>query len=104
VRGLVLVTPFAELAAVARHHYGPPAGWLLRDRWSPLADLAGWRGPTAVLLAGGDQVVTTAEGRRLFEALQGPKRLAVQAGAGHNGLDLSPRLAFWDEAVGLLGR
>jgi hypothetical protein len=46
--------------------------------------------------------VTRGEGERLFAALAGPKRLLVEEGAGHNGLDLSPGLAFWDEAVGFL--
>lgn len=102
VRGLLLVTPFAELVAVARHHYPFLPGWLLVDRWAPLRDLAGWRGPAVVLLAGADEVVTRGEGERLFAALAGPRRLAVEEGAGHNGLDLSPGLAFWDEAVGFL--
>lgn len=102
VRGLLLVTPFAELAAVARHHYPLLPGWLLLDRWAPLRDLAGWPGPAVLLLAGADEVVTRGEGERLFAALAGPKRLGVVEGAGHNGLDLSPGLAFWDEAVGFL--
>jgi pimeloyl-ACP methyl ester carboxylesterase len=102
VRGLVLVTPFAELATVAHHHYPFLPGWLLLDRWAPLRDLAGWRGPAVVLLAGADEVVTRAEGERLFAVLAGPRRLVVEEGAGHNGLDLSPGLGFWDEAVGFL--
>ena len=102
VRGLLLVTPFAELAAVARHHYPALPASLLLDRWAPLHDLAGWRGPAVVLLAGADEVVTRAEGERLFASLPGPKRLLVEEGAGHNGLDLSPELAFWDEAVRFL--
>jgi len=102
VHGLLLVTPFAELAAVARHHYPLLPSWLLLDRWAPLRDLAGWRGPAVVLLAGADEVVTRGEGERLFAALAGPRRLRVEEGAGHNGLDLSPGLAFWDEAVGFL--
>jgi uncharacterized protein len=102
VRGLFLVTPFAELAAVARHHYPILPTWLLLDRWAPLRDLAGWRGPSVVHLAGSDEVVTRGEGERLFAALEGPKRLQVEEGAGHNGLDLSPGLAHWDEAVDFL--
>ena len=104
VRGLLLVTPFAELATVARHHYPFVPAWLLVDRWAPLRDLAGWRGPSLLLLAGADEVVTRGEGERLFAALAGPKRLQVEEGAGHNGLDLSPGLALWDQAVDFLGR
>jgi pimeloyl-ACP methyl ester carboxylesterase len=102
VRGLLLVTPFAELTAVARHHYPFLPTWLLLDRWAPLRDLAGWHGPAVLLLAGADEVVTRSEGERLFAALAGPKRLQVEDGAGHNGLDLSPGLAFWDQVVDFL--
>jgi hypothetical protein len=48
--------------------------------------------------------VTAEEGRRLFAALRGEKRLFEQPEATHNGLDLSPSLGLWDEVVGLLER
>jgi pimeloyl-ACP methyl ester carboxylesterase len=104
VAGVVLVTPFAELTAVARHHYPLLPGSLLRDRWSPLRDLDGFAGPVALLLAGRDEVVTLDEGERLAAALRGPQLVSVQPWAGHNGLDLAPDLPFWDEAVALLAR
>lgn len=101
VRGLILVTPFADLAAVARLHYGPVAA-LLRDRFAPARELAGYRRPVAILVAGRDEVVGAAQGRALLAALPGPKRLSEQPEATHNGLDLSPGLPFWAEAVALL--
>jgi pimeloyl-ACP methyl ester carboxylesterase len=78
------------------------AGAIVRDRWAPLDDLAGFRGPAAVLVAGRDEVVGAEQGRRLFASLQGPKRLEEQPEATHNGLDLRPGLPFWAEAVALL--
>jgi len=102
VAGLILVTPFARLAEVASLHYTQAAGLLLRDRWDPQADLAGFTGPVAVLLAGRDEVVTAAQGRRLHAALHGPRLLVEQPEATHNGLDLRPGLPFWREAVALL--
>ncbi|BDG03184.1 hypothetical protein AMOR_21800 [Anaeromyxobacter oryzae] len=101
VRGLVLVTPYADLAAVARLHYPIVPPWLLRDRFRPARDLAAFRGPAVVLVAGADEVVGPAEGRRLFAALPGPKRLVEQPGATHNGIDLASP-ALWDEVVAFL--
>ena len=101
VRGIILVTPFAELAAVARLHYGPVAGALLRDRFAPVRDLATFRRPVVVLVAGRDEVVSPEQGRALFRALPGPKRLVEQPGATHNGLDLADP-SLWTEAIGFL--
>jgi alpha-beta hydrolase superfamily lysophospholipase len=101
VRGVFLVTPFARLADVARHHY-PFLGFLLRDRWAPAEDLEGYRGNVAVLVAGRDEVVTADQGRRLFAELQSTKRLWEQPEATHNGLDLAPASPWWDEVVAFL--
>jgi pimeloyl-ACP methyl ester carboxylesterase len=102
VRGLILVTPFAELAGVARLHYGPIAAALLRDRFAPARDLAAFRHPIVVLVAGRDEVVGAEQGRALFRALPGPKRLVEQPGATHNGLDLAANGPFWAEAMAFL--
>src|SRR5512137_2318784 len=90
VTGVLLVTPFARLVEVARHHYPFLPGFLLRDRWAPIEDLAGYPGPVALLIAGRDEVVTAAQGRRLEAALTGPRRTWEQPEAGHNTLDLQP--------------
>ena len=102
VRGLLLVTPFASLPELARHHYPVLPGFLLRDRLEPVRDLRAYRGPVAVLVAGRDEVVTAAQGRRLFEALPGPKRLWEQPNALHNTLELGPDLPMWPEVVSFL--
>jgi alpha-beta hydrolase superfamily lysophospholipase len=104
VKGLVLVTPFARMTEVVRLHYPilPPA--LLLDRYAPELDLAAWEGPTAVLLAGRDEVVGLAQGRRLFDGLGGPKRLHLEERATHNGLDLDPAAPLWGEVVAFLAR
>lgn len=102
VKGLVLVTPFARMADVVRLHYPLLPSALLLDRWAPESDLATWGGPAVLLLAGQDEVVSAAQGRRLFQALHGPKQLRVQEQATHNGLDLDPAEPFWAEAAAFL--
>jgi pimeloyl-ACP methyl ester carboxylesterase len=102
VRGLFLVTPFASLPELARHHYPFLPGFLLRDRFEPTRDLASFGGPVAILVAGRDEVVTAAQGRKLFQALPGPKRLWEQPGAQHNTLDLRPDGPLWREVTDFL--
>ena len=102
VRGLLLVSPYARMAEVARIHYPFLPGFILRDRFAPADDLGAFRGPAAVLLAGRDEVVTVGQGQRLFEALRGPKRLWVQEQASHNDLDLEPGRPVWTELLGFL--
>jgi pimeloyl-ACP methyl ester carboxylesterase len=102
VRGLLLVTPFADLGAVAHHHFPILPATALRDRFRPARDLTAFEGPAVVVVAGRDEVVPPEEGRALYAALRGPKRLVEQPGAGHDTVDLSARAAWWDEAVELL--
>jgi len=104
VRALFLITPFASLPEVARHHYAFLPGFLLRDRFEPASDLASFGGPVAILVAGRDEVVTAAQGRKLFAALGGPKRLWEQPGAQHNTLDLRPGNPMWREVADFLAR
>jgi pimeloyl-ACP methyl ester carboxylesterase len=102
VKGLVLVTPFARLLGVARRHVRWVPEFFLRDPWAPEDDLAGWAGPTWVLLAGQDRTVGLHEGLRLADGLAGPKRVQIQEQAGHNDLALGPDEPYWDELVAFL--
>jgi uncharacterized protein len=86
VSGVVLMTPWHDLAAVARVHYPwLPVGLLLRDRFDNTAALKDYRGPVVVVTAAADEIIPAAEGRRLFEALATPyKQLHEVPGAYHN--------------------
>jgi uncharacterized protein len=94
--GLVLRSPFVDLASVAREHYPfLPAGLLLRDRY-PVADrLATVRVPTAVVYGSGDTIVPPAQSIRVAEAAAGPVWLVAVHGADHN----DPALLNGDELV-----
>lgn len=85
VAGLLLLTPWDRLENVARHHYPwLPLGWLLRDRYDSVANLAMFRGPVLVAVAERDRIVPARYGRALHRALPDPRRLAVIPGADHN--------------------
>jgi hypothetical protein len=101
--GLLLVTPYSSLAAAAGYHYPwVPVGLLLHDHWANMAALRNYRGRFAARLAGQDHTTPTAQGRAIFEAMTGPKRLWIQVGAGHNTLNYALSSSWWQEASDFL--
>ena len=64
--------------------------------------LASWGRPTLVAVAERDSIVPARFGTALYEALRGPKRLAVVKAADHN--DWFERLdeRWWREATSFL--
>ena len=87
--GLVLRSPFVDLASVGRVHYPfLPVRTLLRDRY-PLADqLAGVKVPTTVLYGSRDSIVPPEQSRAVAAVAAGETRIVEIAGADHNDLAL----------------
>ena len=85
--GLILVTPFDSLKALAREHYPwAPVGWLLRHHMSTVEFVRGLATPTALIAAGRDTIVPprrTEAVRRAIPALVLDRTIAH---AGHNDL------------------
>lgn len=105
VAGLLLVTPFARMTEVASRHYPLlPLRLLLRDRWDSLGAIRGYPGPVALVLAGRDEVVGAAQGRRLAAAVPGPVFVREAPWADHNGLPLEPGQPPWPELLDFLRR
>ncbi len=103
IDGLLLITPFTSFVDVGRKHYPIfPVGLLLRERYNNLEALQGYNGPVAFLIAGADEIIPPSLGRRLYEAYDGPKRLWVQEGRGHNTLDYHPGASWWREVTEFL--
>ncbi len=106
VAGIVLVTPWDTLAKVAAHHYPwlPRSllAWGLRDRYDSVANLAGFRGRVAVVLAERDSIVPAAFGQALFDSLPAEKRRFVIAGADHNDWPDRVDPAWWREVLSSL--
>lgn len=103
VSGLILITPFTDLADVgARHFRGFPVRLLLRERYDNTGSLEEYGGRVAIVLAEHDEVIPSDIGRRLFEEYEGPKKLWVQEGATHNTLDLGPLQPFWEALIEFL--
>jgi len=91
VRGVILVTPFDSILAVAREHYRFfPVGLLLRhpfrsDEFAPKI-----KAPAMIVAADQDEVVPVAHARRLFDVLPEPKSIHVLEGVGHNSIEQHP--------------
>jgi pimeloyl-ACP methyl ester carboxylesterase len=71
--GVVLVTPFDSLRAVAQGIYPfVPVSLLLRHPFDSLALAPSIAAPMLALVATQDRVIAPAHARRLFEAWRGP--------------------------------
>jgi len=103
IDGLLLITPWDTLENVARHHYPwAPVGWLLRDRYDSVANLAKYPGRVLVAVAERDSIVPARFGTGLYAALTGTKRLVVMPGADHNDWPDRVDAAWWRDAVDFL--
>ena len=92
--GLILVTPFDSLAAVAKRYYWYlPVDWMLKHRFDSIARAPQLKTPLLCLIAERDEVIPAVHAERLYAAWGGPKRRVLLPGANHNGTDGA--LQFW---------
>jgi pimeloyl-ACP methyl ester carboxylesterase len=83
--GLVLRSPFVDLASVGRVHYPfLPATTLLRDRYPLAEQLARVTVPTTVVYGSHDGIVPPDQSRAVAGAAGGPTRLVEVEDADHN--------------------
>lgn len=91
VAGLVLVTPFDSMAAVAQAHYPwLPVKWLVQDRYESTRYVAAYKGPVLVVRAGNDQVIPAAHTDRLIAAFATPPRVLDLPDADHGTVAADP--------------
>ena len=92
--GLVLVTPFDSITAVAQRHYPfLPVRWLLRHPFDSLSRAEAISAPTLMLVAGRDTIIPAAHAERLYERWPGPKRWVEFPGATHD--TISDEAGYW---------
>lgn len=83
--GLVLRSPFVDLAAAGGTHYPwLPVRLLLRDRFPVAERLAGLDVPTTVVYGTADSIVPASQSRTVAERAAGPVQVVELAGADHN--------------------
>lgn len=96
VAGIILMTPFASLGAVAQHHMPfLPVALLLRDRFETLQLLSDFDGPLVVVTGGADDIVPERFALPLKAVHRGKLLHWRQPDAGHNTIDTNPRAQGW---------
>ena len=100
VAGLLLITPYNNLTAVAQHHNPVfPIRWMLWDRFPSDKFLRCYDGPAGFLLAGRDEVVPDQFGQALYDGYHGPKKLWQDGQSSHNDIYLRLSAEWWQEVV-----
>lgn len=104
-RGLVLLSAFASIRRMRDVHYPFIPAALVPDAYPSLRRTAQLDVPVLVVHGDRDEIVPVSQGRALFEAARGPKRLEVLPGVGHNDLvmlagpRLVERIADWYDGL-----
>ncbi|WP_153301506.1 alpha/beta hydrolase [Endozoicomonas arenosclerae] len=89
--GVVLITPYDSLLAVAGQHYPwLPVRWLLKHPFDSLSVARQLNVPALFMIAGKDRVIPPHHGQNLAQAWFGPSDTEVFANYDHNNLDESP--------------
>jgi uncharacterized protein len=103
--GLVLRSPFVDLAAVGRTHYPYlPVGVLLKDRFPVAERMSAIKVPTAVVYGTADSIVPAEQSRTVARRAAGPVRVIEVPGADHNDRALLDGPDLVDAIVSLAGR
>ncbi len=85
LHGIILVTPFESLKAVAASHYPwLPVGLLFRHEMPAAQDLRGTDTPTAIIIAGRDTIIPPARAAALAEGVPNLVFNRTLESAGHN--------------------
>jgi len=99
--GVILVTPYDSLRAVAQRHYPlAPVALLLRHNFDSIGRAPHISAPVLMLAAGRDSVVPIGHARALFSKWAGPSTWREFADAGHNDLEADPD--YWKEIAAFL--
>lgn len=104
VDGILLITPWDTLRAVAKSHFPIfPVRLLLKDSYDNIDNLSSYRGRIAIVGAGRDEFIPIRHARNLFRSLISPAaKMWVIEGAGHNDWPAMVGLPWWKEVVGFV--
>lgn len=101
IAGLVLITPWDTLAAVAKAKFPLlPVRLFLTDCYDNIDNLRSFRGKIAVVGAGRDGVIPIQHAENLFNSITTPsKRMWLIQKAGHNDLLFHTNQIWWREVM-----
>lgn len=84
-RGLVVAGTFTSIPDVAQHHVSwLPMRWLLSSKMDSLTKIKNYHGPLLLAHGDADEVVPFQQGKTLFDAAPGPKKMITNFGGKHN--------------------
>jgi fermentation-respiration switch protein FrsA (DUF1100 family) len=99
--GVVLVTPYDSLRAVAQRHYPYlPVSLLLKHNFDSIGRAPHISTPLLVIAAQRDSIIPPEHAQALFAKWRGPKIWREIEGADHNDLNSDP--GYWAEVAGFL--
>ena len=105
IPGLLLITPWDTLLAVAKHHYPSlPVGWFMKDKYDNAKNLASFQGKIAVVGAARDEVIPIRHARQLFAQLPENKRMWIIDGVGHNDWIMRMDMSKWEEIMDFVSK
>jgi pimeloyl-ACP methyl ester carboxylesterase len=100
IAGIILITPWNTLLAVAKDHYPYlPVGWFMKDRYDNAENLKSFQGKISVVGAEQDEVVPVRHAKELFTLLPKDKRMWIIEGAGHNDWSMLIDMSKWQEIM-----
>jgi pimeloyl-ACP methyl ester carboxylesterase len=103
VHGLVLLTPWDNIANVGLHFYPfLPVRLLMGDKYDSVANLEHFQHPICVIRSKKDEVIPPPLTLNLYAHLPEPKKMIEFDGAGHNDWPNSPELSWWDDALNFI--
>ena len=98
IAGIILVTPWDTLLAVAKSKFPLfPVRWLMKDRYDNSENLKWFRGRIAVIGAERDEIIPIRHANALYTSLPGNKKMWIIKGAGHNDWPTSVDVPKWQE-------
>lgn len=107
IAGLLLITPWDTLKAVAREKFPLlPVGFFLTDAYDTVLNLQDFKGPVAVVGAGEDEVIGLSHAESLYAALPGRAKKMWEKieGAGHNNwIDFTDN-AWWKRIMAFVAQ
>ena len=101
IAGVILITPWETLAAVAQAKFPwLPVRPLLTDTYDTIGNLKAFPGRIAVVGAERDEVISLRHALTLYKGLPGPaKRLWILSGAGHNDWPRMTTPLWWQDLM-----
>jgi pimeloyl-ACP methyl ester carboxylesterase len=98
ITGVILITPWDTLLAVARSKFPLfPVSLFMKDRYDNIGNLRGFQGKISVVGAERDEIIPISHAHELYKSLPGNKKMWIIKGAGHNDWPMFVDMLKWRE-------